>query len=76
MEKQVFKEKYDFVVIYSKTKKNKKIYLQADKGESCKWTFLKNEAIWFETEQQAEQFGNHYFKNFKNWNLESFTYSI
>ena len=53
------------------------MYLKAGKTtNSCEWTFDKDESIWFETEQQAEKFGNDYFKTFKNWKVENFSYSI
>lgn len=61
-----------FFRIIMKTKDGKTLYLKAGIGKSCKWDFDKNEAIWFETLNQAENFVNTYFKNFKNYTIQKF----
>lgn len=67
----------ELVIITMETKNGKKLYLAEDKwvGKNkekivCKWTFDKNEALGFETEKDAKNFANEYFKNFTNYSLE------
>lgn len=74
-----FGTKENFYRITMITKGNKKLYLcegswygkNAEKL-NCSWTFKKMDAIWFETLKQAEEFAKSYFKNFKNYMIESF----
>ena len=49
------------------TKSNKRIYLKEGKNNSYEWTFDREQAIWFELEEQANMFASDYFKNFKEW---------
>lgn len=64
-----------FFRIFINTKKGGRLYLKADKGNSCKWD-KKEHAIWFCTYNEAKTFCERYFKNFKNYNIEEFEYSI
>ena len=61
-----------FYRITMNTYNNKKLYLKASIGNSCEWTFNKEEAIWFETIKEAEEFCNNYFKNFNKYEIEGF----
>ena len=55
---------------------NKKLYLGCtEKEKAMKWTNLE-EACWFNTYSEAEKFAQNYFKNFKNYFVYSFNYSI
>lgn len=56
-----------FYVITMNTKSNKRIYLKEGKNNSYEWTFDREQAIWFELEEQANMFASDYFKNFKEW---------
>lgn len=48
--------------------KGKEVYLMTDINTGqFKWTKKKSEAIAFNTDKQAKDFGKKYFKNFKNW---------
>ena len=67
---QDFVKEY-FTLITMKTKNNKTLYLTDDKY-GYKWTFEKANAIWFETEQDAEKFCKNYFKKFKNYEFMTF----
>lgn len=64
-----------FYVVTMKTCNNKKLYLACDIGNSCKWIFDKSEACWYNTYKEAEDFCKSYFKNFKNYIIESFNYN-
>lgn len=55
------------------TYNGKKLYLKAD-TINCTWEFSNKDAIWFETEKEAKEFCNKYFKNFKNYEIEEFEY--
>lgn len=57
----------EFYVISMKTHKGSTIYVGEGKGNSVNWVFDINEAIWYETEKEAEEFANRYFKNFDKW---------
>ena len=63
---------YTFYRIIMKTYDNKKLYLKDGIGNSCEWTFNKHDAIWFETEKEAQIFAKKYFKNFNNYEIENF----
>ena len=67
---------YDFCVIFMRNKNGKKMYLKCGKGNSMDWDFSRNEGCWFDTEKQAIEFANKYFKNFTKWQIEKFEYSI
>lgn len=58
-----------FSVIAMKTKTDKNLYLMASetKEDKLEWTFDINEAIWFNTDEEANNFANKYFKNFNDW---------
>ena len=58
--------------IIMKTYDGKKLYLKDGVGKSCEWTFNKQEALWFETNKEAEDFAKQYFKNFSNYEIEDF----
>ena len=48
--------------------KDKEVYLMTDINTGqFKWTKKKSEAIAFNTDKQAKEFGKKYFKNFNNW---------
>lgn len=61
----------EFVAIYMINKKGRKMYLKASdrpsKGVVCEWTFDYDEAIWFNTDSEAEKFAKSYFKSFDKW---------
>ena len=69
----------NFYRITMRTKNGKKLYLTEDKwvGKKaekllCKWVFEKNNALWFESLENAKQFTKDYFKNFVNYEIEGF----
>ena len=69
-----------FYRIVMRTKDGKKIYLTENKwigkdgGKlNCKWCFEKNNALWFNSLEQAKKFSEDYFTNFRNYEIESFT---
>lgn len=54
----------------------KKLYLGCTNNvHSMKWTTL-DDACWFNTYSEAERFAKDYFKNFKNYQIYSFSYSM
>lgn len=61
-----------FYRITMKTYDNKKLYLKASIGNSCEWTFNRQDAIWFESDKDAQEFASKYFKNFSNYEIEQF----
>ena len=63
-----------FYVVCMKTHKGSLIYLGAGKGNSANWVFDVNEAIWFETDSEAEKFAYGYFKNFDKWFIKEIIY--
>lgn len=67
--------KEQFSVITMKTKNNKVIYL-GEQGSLLGWTFDYNEALWFNTNDEAESFARDYFKNFKDWEIKTIEYTI
>ncbi len=71
-----------FYRITMKTKGGKKLYLcenswYGKNGEkiNCRWEFTKANALWFETEKDAQDFCKDYFKNFTNYEIENFVYA-
>ena len=58
-----------FSLISTQTRNGKTIYL-GEKGNSFGWVFDYNEALWFNTNEEAERFAIDYFKNFKNWEIK------
>lgn len=66
----------EFFIITMKTNKDRTLYLESNIGNSCKWTFNKEDAIWFNTSFDAERFCTRYFKNFKNYKIEPIEYYI
>jgi hypothetical protein len=58
-----------FYVITMKTKNGKTIYL-GEQGNKLGWSFDYDEAIWFETLEDSENFARDYFKYFKNWEIK------
>ena len=68
--------------ITMKTRDNKKLYLSEDhwygknaEKISCKWTFTANDALWFETQEDAQDFCRDYFKNFDRYEIENFIFA-
>ena len=61
----------DFSIVTMITKTGKKLYLKAGNGNAVEWTFDEQDAIWFQTEEDAENFCKNYFKNFKDYEIES-----
>lgn len=59
-----------FYVVTMKTRTDKTLYLASDYGDSCKWIFDKDEAIWFETYSEAKDFCEKYFKDFRDYIIE------
>lgn len=66
----------DFCRVIMKTKSGLKLYLKAGKGNACSWDKDWTDAIWFQTEKDAQDFCKKYFKNFKNYEIEVFKYAI
>lgn len=60
-----------FNIITMKTKTGRTLYAKAGHGKSIEWTFDKQDAIWFQTEEEAEKFCKNYFKNFKDYEIET-----
>ena len=58
-----------FSLISMQTKNGKTIYL-GEQDNSFGWTFNYNNALWFNTYDEAERFARDYFKNFKNWEIK------
>lgn len=67
--------KEQFSLISMQTKNGKTIYL-GEQGNSLGWTFDYNEALWFNTNDEAERFARDYFKNFKNWKIKEIDYTF
>lgn len=67
--------KYEFFVITMLVGNKHKVYLGADSTNDKRmiWT-TKDESVWFESEKDAKDFAEHYFKNFKNYNIENLCY--
>ena len=70
-----------FYRIVMKTSAGKKLYLcenhwygHNEEKINCKWEFSTENALWFETEKDAQKFCNGYFKNFKNYEIEVFSH--
>lgn len=63
-----------FYIICMKCRNNHIAYLAEGKGNASNWIFNKSEAYWFETEKEAREYANIYFKNFKDWFIEELTY--
>lgn len=61
--------KEQFSLISMQTKNGRTIYL-GEKDNSFGWTFNYNDALWFNTNEEAERFAIDYFKNFKNWKIK------
>ena len=51
----------DFSIVTMKTRTGKQLYLKSGKGNAVEWTFDKQDAIWFQTEEEAEKFCKNYF---------------
>ena len=64
-----------FSLISMQTKNDKTIYLE-EQGNSFGWTFNYNDALWFNTNDEAERFAKNYFKNFKNWEIKEIYYTF
>ena len=65
--------------IYMKLRTGIKVYLCENKWYganyskiNCKWDTNRENALWFETSKDAEDFCKEYFKNFKDWEIECF----
>lgn len=61
--------------------KNKSIYLAIDeqykgKKTKCIWTNNYDESIAFNTQNEAEDFANNYFKSFYNWEIVNRRFGI
>lgn len=55
--------------IITTTNRNSTFFLKAGKGKNCVWDDSQEEAIWFNTLTEAEEFAKYYFKEFKNWRI-------
>lgn len=63
---------YEFTTIYLKSRKGVNLYLGIDDSNGNKiWVKNKNEAIFFDNEKEAADFGRNYFKRFNDWKLSS-----
>lgn len=67
-----------FYLVAMTTKNGKTLYLKASDGYSnqFEWTFDLQEGMWFPTEYETEQFAKKYFKNFKNWFIKEYEFSM
>lgn len=70
-----------FYRVIMKTKTEKKLYLRcadiySNDKVRCEWEFSSENAIWFDTEQDAERFCKSYFKNFTNYEIEEFEQNL
>lgn len=70
-----------FYRVIMKTKTGKKLYLictniYPNDKVRCTWEFDDENAIWFDTDTQAEKFCKMYFKNFNEYEIEEFEYCI
>lgn len=65
-----------FSIIFMKLNNGKRLYLKASHTNKCEWTYDKEKAIWFNTDKEAMDFCKHYFKNFKEYELETISYNI
>lgn len=61
-----------FYWVTMQTKTGKTLYF----CDGNKWEFSKVNAIWFESQTNAEKFCKEYFKNFKNYKIVDFKYNI
>ena len=59
-----------FYAITMQTKTDKTLYLMSGANGGFNWTFDYEECIWFETENEANNFASDYFKNFNNWKIK------
>ena len=59
----------EFTLICMKLKSGKEVYLAEGPRKSLKWVIDKTEAIYFETEKEAEECAINYFKKFNDWYL-------
>lgn len=71
-----------FFRVIMKTRNGKKLYLCEDSwyGKNaekikCKWEFSSVNALWFETEENAQDFCKEYFKNFDRYEIEDFIFT-
>ena len=64
-----------FSLITTQTKNGKTIYLE-EQGNTFGWTFNCNNALWFNTHDEAKKFAESYFKNFKNWEVKEINYTL
>lgn len=55
--------------IITTTNRDGTFFLKAGKGKNCVWDDNQEEAIWFNTLTEAEEFAKYYFKEFKNWRI-------
>ena len=68
-----------FYRIIMHTRDGKKLYLTENtwygknsEKINCTWDFNYNNALWFETYDEAEEFAKGYFKNFTGYEIEEF----
>ena len=66
----------EFYVITARAKNGKKIYFGAEDEGGYRWNFSRNDAIWFESIEQAEYFAENYFTVFKDYSVESFSFKL
>ena len=69
-------ERYEFYVITMSIKNGFELYLEATNDGKYGWNKDLNEAIWFDSELEAESFSNKYFKNFKDWKIKEIKINI
>ena len=67
-----------FYRVIMRTNTGRKLYLRCtdmyanNEKVLCAWEFSNENAIWFNTDTEAERFCKMYFKNFKNYEIEEF----
>ena len=65
-----------FYVIVMINKKGKKMYLKCGNGNAMEWSYDKNQGCWYDTQKEAIEFAERYFKNFNAWKIEEIEYTM
>lgn len=66
----------NFTLSKQKQKKGKTIYFGAEDNGGYSWNFSRDNAIWFESREQAENFAKNYFTKFKDYFIEPLHFDI
>lgn len=60
----------EFIVVTMESKSRHTLYMESGRGNACKWTGDVENAIWFNTSREAQEFCDKYFKKFKDYKLD------